>query len=275
MEINRILNSDLLDIIFEGRNKDYGAYELRKTYNNRLAKAFVITFSTLLLLLTGYLFASKFTNTLMPDVQVPDYKLVEIPPEVKPEVIVPPKPKTEIPKVETIIFTPPRIVTNDVPDDQKPPEINTIEDARIGLVNTHGIKDDNIENAPIADGYRGIITPPKSTVTDEDRIFLKVEIESFYPAGVSAWARYLNKTFKYPTNAQELGLQGTVVVQFIVDKEGKVSNVEAISGPDKGGLKEEAVRVIMKSGKWEAAIQNGTKVRSYKRQPITFQLVSE
>jgi protein TonB len=64
-------------------------------------------------------------------------------------------------------------------------------------------------------------------------------------------------------------------VQFIVDMEGKVSNVEAISGPETGGLREEAVNVIKKSGRWEPAIQNGRKVKSYKKQPITFRLANE
>ena len=59
-------------------------------------------------------------------------------------------------------------------------------------------------------------------------------------------------------------------MQFIVDKEGAVSDVEAISGPNE--LRAEAIRVIKKSGKWEPAVQNGRKVKSYKKQPITFRL---
>ena len=68
-------------------------------------------------------------------------------------------------------------------------------------------------------------------------------------------------------------IQGTVVVQFIVDKEGNVSDVEAISGPNE--LREEAVRVIKKSGKWTPAIQNGRQVKSYKKQPIKFRLEAQ
>ena len=70
-------------------------------------------------------------------------------------------------------------------------------------------------------------------------------------------------------------IQGTVMVQFIVDKDGHISDVEAISGPEKGGLKEEAVRVIKKSGQWTPAVQNGRYVKSYKRQPVTFQIPTE
>jgi protein TonB len=68
---------------------------------------------------------------------------------------------------------------------------------------------------------------------------------------------------------------GTVVVQFIVDKEGNVSDVSAISGPSEGGLRDEAVRVIKKSGKWTPAVQNGRQVKSYKKQPIVFKLEAQ
>ncbi len=64
--------------------------------------------------------------------------------------------------------------------------------------------------------------------------------------------------------------QGTVMVQFVVDVDGTVSDVKAISGPEKGGLREEAVRVIKKSGKWTPALQNGRYVKAYRKQPVTF-----
>jgi protein TonB len=79
---------------------------------------------------------------------------------------------------------------------------------------------------------------------------------------------------RYPDEALNNEIQGTVVVQFIVDKEGNVSDVQAVSGPTEGGLREEAVRVIMKSGKWTPAVQNGRSVKSYKHQPVTFHIGS-
>ena len=85
--------------------------------------------------------------------------------------------------------------------------------------------------------------------------------------------RYLNKTLHYPDEAVSNEIQGDVVVQFIVDKEGNVSDVEAISGPAE--LREEAARVIKKSGKWTAAIQNGRQVKSYKKQPVKFRLEAQ
>ncbi len=117
---------------------------------------------------------------------------------------------------------------------------------------------------------KGVVEAPKKDEEDWDKTFTKVEIESEYPGGASAWQRYLNKSLRYPQEAQDNEIQGTVVVQFIVDKEGMVSDVEAISGPKE--LRDEAVRVIKKSGKWTPAVQNGRQVKSYKKQPIVFRL---
>ncbi len=115
---------------------------------------------------------------------------------------------------------------------------------------------------------------PQSAGEEEeyDKTYTKVEIESAFPGGDAAWLRYLNRSLDYPRDAVQKRIQGTVVVQFIVDKEGNVSNVQAVSGPDEGGLREEAVRVVKKSGKWMPAIQNGRQVKSYKGQPIVFKL---
>ncbi len=104
---------------------------------------------------------------------------------------------------------------------------------------------------------------------------MKVEIESYYPGGPEAWRRFLDKT----TPAQLSALcyrqrdPGTVIIQFIVDVEGNVSNVEAISGPEE--LRDAAIKVIQKSGKWVPAVQNKRLVKSYKRQPIGFVLATE
>ncbi len=278
MEINKIMSADILDIIFEGRNKEYGAYELRKTYNKRMTRAIIVTIVILLLLIGGYMLANKISDSSTNDVVVQDVELQEIKQEEKKEEPPPPPPppKPEPPKVEITKFTPPKIVKDEeVKEDEKPPEVEKLEDTKIGAINQEGIKDEGIVAPPVSDAGKGVIEAPKKDLTNYDEIFTKVEIESSYPGGSSAWMRYLNKTFRYPQEAQENEIQGTVVVQFIVDKDGNVSDVEAVSGPTNGGLRDEAIRVIKKSGKWEPAVQNGRKVKSYKKQPITFKLEAE
>ena len=274
MEADKILTADVLDIIFEGRNKEYGAYELRKGYRKRLMIAMTSMFGLFLLLFIGFLLASKFSS---PDdskaIVVQEVQLEEIKQD-KEEPPPPPPPKPpDPPKIEMAKFTPPVIVKDeDVKEEDKPPEVEKLEDTKIGLTNQEGIKDEGIVAPPIDDG-KGVVEAPKRDVTDYDQTFTKVEIESSYPGGAAAWQRYLIKTLRYPQEAQDNEIQGPVVVQFIVDKAGQVSDVEAVSGPAE--LRGEAVRVIQKSGKWTPAVQNGRQVKSYKKQPIVFRLETE
>jgi protein TonB len=275
MDANKILSADWLDILFDGRNKEYGAYDLRKTYNKRMTFALIGTVVLLLLILLGSVLANNLGNKdkaqemIVQDVQLEEVKKQDNEPPPPP-----PPPKPEPPKVEMAKFTPPKIVKDEeVKEDEKPPEVEKLEDTKIGTVNQEGLKDDGIVAPPASDEGKGVVEAPKKVDEDWDKTFTKVEIESEYPGGTSAWQRYLNKSLRYPQEAIDQEIQGTVVVQFIVDKEGNVSDVEAISGANE--LREEAVRVIKKSGKWTPAVQNGRQVKSYKKQPITFRLESE
>jgi protein TonB len=106
----------------------------------------------------------------------------------------------------------------------------------------------------------------------DDRTFVKLEVEASYPGGDTAWIRFLNHTLHYPDDAVNNEIKGKVWVQFIVHADGMVTDVQAISGPTQGGLREEAVRVVKASGKWVPGMQNGRIVRSYKKIPIEFRL---
>lgn len=276
MDANKILGADFLDILFEGRNKDYGAYELRKTYNKRITAAMIAMAALCLLVFVGYILANTVGKGKKQQAAVvQDVQLQEVKEEKKQEPPPPPPPKPpDPPKVEMAKFTPPKIVKDEeVKEEEKPPEVEKLEETKIGTVNQEGVKDEGIVAPPVSDQGKGVVEAPKKQEEDWDKTFTKVEIESDYPGGIGAWRRYLSKNLVYPPEAQENEVQGTVVVQFIVDKEGNVSDVQAINGPD--ALKREAERVIKKSGKWTAAIQNGRQVKSYKKQPIVFQLQSE
>lgn len=111
-----------------------------------------------------------------------------------------------------------------------------------------------------------------STKEFDDVIGCNLVEEAEYPGGIVAWRRFLNRNLRFPEDSSSNGLQGTVVVKFIIDEEGNVTNVEAVSGSKVLG--EEAVRVIKKSGKWTPGRQlsNGRHIKSYKRQPIMFHL---
>jgi protein TonB len=277
MEVNKILSADVLDLIFEGKNKEYGAYELRKTYNKRLTTALIGMLLLVGLLLLGYFISNKISADADKEVMVvQDVQLEEVKQEERQEPPPPPPPPKppDPPKVEMAKFTPPKIVKDEeVKEDEKPPEVEKLEEVKIGTVNQEGVKDLGIVAPPVEDAGKGVVEAPKKVEEDWDKTFTKVEIESSYPGGAAAWTRYLLKTLRYPQEAQDNEVQGTVVVQFIVDKGGMVSNVEAISGPQE--LRDEAVRVIKKSGQWTPAVQNGRQVKSYKKQPIVFRLEIE
>jgi len=280
MDVNKILSTDLLDLIFEGRNKDYGAYELRKQYNRRLTKALVITFGGLFLIfLTSFLVnAAKARNK--GEVQVQEVQLTDIKQEEKNEPPPPPPPKPpEPPKVEMAKFTPPKVVKDeDVKEEEKPPEVEKLEDTKIGTANQEGIKDEGIVAPPVQEG--GVVEAPKTD--DEDKVFQKVEIDAEFPGGNASWTKYVTREIERNMDElQEDGKSGTVVVLFIVDKEGAVSEVRELPCSEAGvasclgpgtKLAEVAVSAIKKGPKWKPAVQNGRNVKAYRRQPVTFRL---
>jgi protein TonB len=232
-------------------------------------KAIVITSSVLLLFFVGCSVVGRTQGEKMGPAHVDDVDLTAVKDHVA-EPPPPPPPPKPIVQVAMRIFTVPKIV-KEVLENERPPEQEQLDDVKIGTVNADGPKDDGTvaPAGPVGDGNRGVVEAPKK---EDDGIVLTVEKESEFPGGMGAWARFLHKNLNYPEDAQNKEIQGKVVVRFIVDKEGNVSDVEVVSGPEQGGLREEAVRVIKRSGKWVPALQNGRNVKSYKQQPITFQM---
>ena len=120
MEANKILSADVLDLIFEGKNKEYGAYNLRKTYNKRITRALIITASVAVIAIGGSLLASNLKGSSDKKVKMQEVTLTEVKQEEK-KIIPPPPPppKVEPPKVEMKQFTPPVIKKDE--DVEKPP----------------------------------------------------------------------------------------------------------------------------------------------------------
>lgn len=116
---------------------------------------------------------------------------------------------------------------------------------------------------------KGHIPSPAKAEEEEDSdrlIGCVLEIEAQYPGGPAAWQRYLNRNMRFPEEALEEEMSFNVIVQFVVDEEGNVRDVEAVSGSKALGA--EAVRVIEKSGKWTPAVRQGRSIRSLKKQPF-------
>ena len=113
--------------------------------------------------------------------------------------------------------------------------------------------------------------PASNNTTDDDVIFSIVENEPEYPGGDEALYKFIGKNIVYPKSAREKGIQGTVIVEFVIEKDGKLSNIKVVRSADPA-LDAEAVRVISKMPKWKPGTQRGKKVRSTFRLPINFQL---
>lgn len=275
MEGNKILNASLLDIIFDGRNKMYGAYELRSKYSSRLWRALLITASVaILIMVASVLFAKLEGPKSKKEIQVKEVEMVDVKQEQPVEPPPPPPPKPpDPPKIEMAKFTPPKVVKDEeVKPEEEMKEVEELKDVAISTVNQEGTKDLGIVAPPVED-KGGVVAAPK--VEDEDKVFQKVEIEAQFPGGEKAWTKYISREInRYIDELQEAGKTGTCLVQFIVDKDGNISDVEALTM--KGTkLAEICVNAIRKGPKWTPAVQNGRKVKAYRKQPVTFQLAEE
>jgi protein TonB len=273
MEVNKILSADFLDILFDERNKEYGAYELRKNYQRRLTTALLVTAGAALLIFLMVIVGRSVGNNDKEKVKMQEVNLEEIktdqPEKIEPPP--PPPPKQEPPKIEITKFTPPKIV-----EDEKFEEKNEVKEqeeiTNVGKIDQEGIKDPEIVNPPKVEEESKVVEAPKE---DPNQVFTKVEVEAQFPGGEGKWNQYVQREVE--KNIDDLvddGQAGTCEVQFIVDKEGNVSNVEALSM--KGSkLAEVAVNAIKRGPKWIPAIQNGRQVKAWRRQKITFRLPDE
>ena len=268
MEANQILKSDILDILFEGKNKAYGAYDLRKTYNKRLRIALIGTVSLIIILLIGAAIASKLNkdNSLV-QLKTTETTLQQIKPDEPPPPPPPPPPKLPPPPpVATIQFTPPKVV-KDEEVIKPPPEIKQIEAAKVDVKTVEGTKDLGIVAPPSDEKGTNVVAPP-AVKEDPDKIFTKVEIEASFPGGPGAWQKYVTRAISAQLDEFTESDYGTCVVRFIVDKTGKVSDVQATTM--KGSkLAEIAVNAIRKGPNWIPAQQNGRYVNAYRLQPVT------
>ena len=275
MDAKQILKADLLDILFEGRNKEYGAYELRKTYNKRITTALIGTVVLILLILIGSAIAKKLNkDDNVVQLKTTETTLQQIKPNEPPPPPPPPPPKLPPPPpVATIQFTPPKVV-KDEEVIKPPPEIKQIEEAKVDVKTVEGTKDLGIVAPPSDEKGTNVVAPPAEKKEDPDKVFTKVEIEAQFPGGPQAWTRYVTRAIQSQIDEFTDADYGTCVVRFIVDKTGTVSDVQATTM--KGSkLAEIAVNAIRKGPKWTPAQQNGRYVNAYRLQPVTLQNPNE
>jgi protein TonB len=270
MDATKVLSADILDILFERMNKDYGAYQLRKGYNQRLKKALSITAALALLAIGGMEASQWYAHYRLlhtPIVREVSLTNVADPPPVK---VTPPALPKPAPAPRMAIT---RVTVLNIVDNPRPDRIlknnADLDNVTIGTTDQQGIKDPSIVNPPKTDVDSKVVAGP---APDDDHVFMKVEMEATFPGGDAAWIAYVRKTVtEHMDELQEDGKSGSVDVQFIVDKTGAVSDVEALNMQGTK-LAEIAVNAIRRGPNWKPAQQNGRFVKAFRRQKITFQM---
>ena len=270
MKSNNILQSELIDIIFDGRNKEYGAYELRNNYSKRIRNAMLVTGVVVLGLIGGSVMANSSSRNAIVHNPNEGLKLIE----VTEDKVEPPKPEPEPPKevaplVKSEIFTAPKIL-----DDDKvinpPPAMEDLDSAKIDLVKRDGIPDPGITEVKPPVDNKGILVVKH---TEEEGPRVTVDLDAKFNGN---WRQYLERNLvpEVPVNNSAPAGRYSVEVKFVVDVEGHVSDIVALTKHG-FGMEDEAVRVIRKSAKWEPAVFEGRMVKAYRRQMITFVVEGE
>ena len=261
------------DLVFKNKNKSYGAYLLRAESSKNTVKAFLLVTPIFILLFAGPLVYNRFHPEIK-SVMV-DMRPVDL---VAPPVITPPvqEKKMELPKadplpekVKMVKLTSNFAVVKKPVVEENLPTVDEIKDALVGSATQDGVKA-NVTAAPIiSNNSGGSGTAPVA----DNNIYEGGGVEKFpeFEGGMSAWAKFLQRNMNYPIRAQEDNIQGKVILSFVVEKDGSITDVTIIRGIG-GGCDQEAMRVIKKSPRWKPGIQNKQNVRVRFTMPFVFQM---
>ncbi|MDB5141892.1 MAG: energy transducer TonB, partial [Mucilaginibacter sp.] len=217
-----LYNPGGLELVFDNRNKDYGAYDLRKHYAGNLVKAMAIAFFSVAFLYMGYTFFLKVKPVEIVK-SVPYDPVIPIPPITKHVVPIPPRPATSTPHVQVNTVRYPVMVATRDEAAENPPQIIDLKPSAIGTQTVKG-KDGDGDNISITDLGTG---PAAPAVTEDNtpREWTTIEIQPEPYGGAAAWSKFLQKNIHYPARATEEGKQGKVFLSFIVEKDGRLSNI--------------------------------------------------
>lgn len=245
-----------IEIVFQRRNKDYGAYVLRKKQPKILLAAMLFGFFILSATLAYPIIASYYGNRhiINKDITVG----ADIMPSPNTEPPPPPPPPPSLEKLEAVKFVAPRIVAEDVTTDFGKQD-------ELAGINNPAPSNETIEIIP-EDKTEQILPTPAPP-----EIFTVVEEMPSFPGGTEALMSFLRANLKYPEQAKEVGVQGKVYVSFTVNEDGQIVNIVVLRGIG-SGCDEEAIRVVSAMPKWEPGKQRGKAVRVQFNLPVKFTL---
>ena len=271
-----LISNDWTELVFNGRNQAYGAYQLRKGTSKRNIWSMVFVIAVAALAYVGLAAYNSYQEAqkeaYMAEMEA---SLLEAKKEAKVEK------KTETPKVEqvqkvekvksSIAFTPP-IIKKD--SEVKPEEeMKSQEDLNESktTIGAFDVKGNDEEGGTVLKAVEEIATPEPPKHEEENKVFDVVEQMPSFPGGNGALMEYLSKNVKYPVVAQENGVQGRVVVSFVVERDGSITDVKVVRSVDPS-LDREATRVVQSMPKWIPGKQNGSAVRVKYFVPVVFRL---
>jgi protein TonB len=270
-----LIDNGWVDLVFEGKNQAYGAYQLRKNTGIRNLKALAVMFAAFLII-AGIVYAkvsienyiASKNAAIEADVELQSLaEKKEIKEEKKDE---PEVEKIEVERVKSsVAFTVPEIKKDDeVKEDQEMKSQDDLAETNtaIGAFTVEG----NDETAEVKH-VEEKIAEPEPVKEEETKVFDVVEQMPSFPGGPSALMQYLSSNIKYPVVAEENGVQGRVVCTFVVEKDGSITDVRVVKSVDPS-LDKEAVRVVKSMPKWIPGKQNGSAVRVKYTVPVTFRL---
>jgi protein TonB len=269
MNINALNKADYLDILFDNRNKAYGGYQLRRTYGQRVGKAMLLLYGTLAALACYAMVPGKQTDALeekKPFQTVCSFTEVKLPP---PQVPAPPQqpapPAKQTPSPNTATLTAPVIVNKDIRDDDYMTRQTDMTNAVAGST-TNSTSNEGIATITTTGDGNNIVV----TVTDSKPQLppAYVEVMPEFNGNIAAW---LAANISYPQAARDAGMEGRVVLQFVVNEDGSISDAMVLRGIG-GGCDDEALRVVQQMPKWKAGRQNGKTVKVLFRIPVVFTL---
>lgn len=268
------------DLVFADKNKEFGAYVMRQQSDSRHNKAFLFLIIGLIVLIAMLIAWSKYSDyrqekaAIEAKMQAEKMLAAQLeqmeqeeeepePEEQKVEIEIPEVPQEVLATVQVTQIAIVDEVKNEVMEMEEQLEDNTAR----GVVNQEGSDD--------ADKFKAVqeavIVKEPEPAPKEEEIFVAVEQQAEFPGGMAALMKWLSNNIRYPEAAQQNDVQGRVIVKFVVEKDGSVSQVQILKGVDKD-LDKEALRVVNKMPKWQAGKNNGVAVRSYFTLPVNFRL---
>lgn len=258
----QVTSSSRNEVVFDDRNKDYGAYEIRENYNKTLIFIMLGVIVAIGVSYGAFLFVKNLPeeeveiayDEFQAEFEMPDEEIEEIPEEIPDEM-----PPVEL---ETQLDFREFVVT----DDEVETTINVqeaVEDTRAGTQNV--VNDNEVFIEPVI--TQPVVAPPK------EEIATFVEEDAEFPGGYPEMMRFFSKNMKYPEIAVQAGIEGKATLRFVVGKDGSISKVTVTKGvPNCPECDREAVRVVKSMPKWKPGKNGGKPVTSYFSMPVTFKL---